>query len=195
MRRWSREGTEDLCDEIIGVVDETADHPAVAIAVRAEGQDGVVEASVEDAGSTAVKRMGHRNVRLNPITDTGRREERRSDAERMNRRTNVVFEAGERQGFGSLPASDGIGTLDDEDPPSRSRELHARRQPIGSGSHHHCIELTHAPIMATESGLLDQAPSRPMVVVACARAPVRSESRSGPPAPLSAGLRSRARTT
>src|SRR5690606_19701807 len=60
------------------------------------------------------------------------REERRQDAERVDRRADVVVEAGEGELLGLRPAADRLLRLDDEDRVPGTRDLDRGGEPVRS---------------------------------------------------------------
>jgi hypothetical protein len=75
MPRRDRNGSEHFGNEVIRVTDETADVSPVARPVRAEGGRRLIEAAVENPGSTVVEGVGDRNLRMDPIPNADGSEE------------------------------------------------------------------------------------------------------------------------
>jgi hypothetical protein len=63
-----------------------------------------------------------------------RLEERRCRGERVDRRADVVAEAGECELGGARPAADGVTRLDDKDGPSRLGECDRGGEPVRPGA-------------------------------------------------------------
>jgi len=79
--------------------------------------------------------MGERRQRFDPVdAEVERVEEWRRGRERMDRRADVVTEAGQRQLGGPRAASDRVACFDDEDRASGLRKRDGGGEPVRAGA-------------------------------------------------------------
>ena len=91
--------------------------------------------ALDEEGRPVVERVRERGRRFDPVdVEVERAEERRRDCERVNRRADVVPEAGECQLGGAGAAADGVLRLDDEDGASGLRQGDGGREPVRAGA-------------------------------------------------------------
>jgi hypothetical protein len=149
MPRRERNGSEHFGNEVIRMIDETADVSPIAGAVRAEGDRRLIEVSIKHPGPTSVEWVGNRDFRMDPIANADRSEEGGRNAERVDRGTDVMEESRERELLGACAAANCVGTLNNEDPPTRSRQFDGGCKPVRSGTNNNTIESSHPRIMAS----------------------------------------------
>jgi hypothetical protein len=141
------DGSEHVGNQIIRMINETADVSSIAGAVRAEGDCRLIEASIENPGPASLEGMGDRDLRVDPITDADGSEEGRRNAERVDCGADIVEETRQRELLGAGAAADDVGALGDEDPPTRSCQLDGSGKPVRAGTYNNSIESSHALII------------------------------------------------
>ena len=148
MPRRELDGSEHFGHEVVCMVNKTADVSPIPGAVGPESDCRLLETPIENARPTSVEGMGDRDLGVDPIADIDRLEERRCNAERVDRSTDIMEESWERELLGAGATADGVGAFDHKDAASRSRQLDGRGESVRSGTHNNCVERSHPPSMA-----------------------------------------------
>ena len=113
------EGTEQVGEEQLGILGQRFHQPAIGLGVRTERSGGLLDGPFEHGGGAVVEWVGERRRRVDQLQamldERNPLEERRGHREGMNRRADVVHEAGQRQRRRPCAAADCGRRLDDED--------------------------------------------------------------------------------
>jgi hypothetical protein len=138
---------EDRAFEPRPFIDDRADCLLVGVAVAPQRLGRRLERSPHHHRASIVERMAEHRGRLQPFESMRREGQRppewRRDAERMNRRADVVREAGQRQFGGPRAAADGMVGFEDDDLASGLGQHDRRTQSVGprtddDGINHQC---------------------------------------------------------
>ena len=133
--------------DYIPVAREGLDEGAIRRAVAAERAAGRVEVALEERGRCIVERMRERDARMNPLeaepVERQRRQERRSDAERVHRGADVMHEARFGERLAPRSAAERRFALEHEHREARARDGDRRGQSVRSGSHHDRVVRWH----------------------------------------------------
>ena len=141
--RRDRERRQQPVGQVETGLDERAEQPAVGLGVGAETVGGVVHRAVQQRSATAVERVRHRHVGVDPfqtvrlqrrVARSDLAERRRAERERMDRRTHVVQHAGQRQLLGPGAAAGSGGGFEHRHVPPGPRQRDGRHQPVRTGA-------------------------------------------------------------
>jgi hypothetical protein len=106
MRGHNRQGSQDLSQHIVGMIDEARYEPPVSIGVVTQATSCVIDTSVENTDTTSIEWVCDRNIWLNPVPHPYRAKKGGGGPQRMNRRTDVMQEPWECQSFRSGSPTD-----------------------------------------------------------------------------------------
>ena len=127
-------------NDAVGVGDDPAHHAPVGACVLIESGSSRIDVSFQSDRCSVVQRMCERCVRMYPIdVELDFVEERRYGAERVDRRADVVPEAGKRQFLRSRAAADRVCSLENEHRVPVTRDLERRSQPVRAGTDDYCV--------------------------------------------------------
>ena len=147
---------EDLLHQLGRMPAERLDQPAVALAVLAEPGRGGGERALEHDRVRAVERVRERRVGLDPLhavpLQRQRLQERRRDAERMDRRADVVPEARQCELLGAQAAADLLRALEHEHADTGPREHDRGSEPVRPGADDDCIGRHERKLAIREAG-------------------------------------------
>ena len=129
---------EDVLEQRLGIAGERREEPPPARLVLAEPAHGRVRRALEQGRGSVVERVRERRRRLDPLEavlrERQRAEERRRDAERVDRRADVVDESRQRQLGRARAAAHGVGRLEHAHRDPGPRQHDRRRQPVRPGA-------------------------------------------------------------
>ncbi len=131
-----RQRRQHVVDQPESAVDHRCQQARPSVAVGTESGAGRVHRALQQDG-VVIERVGQRDRRVNPAQSVAverhRPQRRRSDAEGMDRRTDIVHEAG----FGQLGTARSAAwrrvAFDDEDASSGTGDRDRCHQPVGPG--------------------------------------------------------------
>ena len=139
MPRGRPQGRQEVGEQLVGRVHERRERLAIGVGVGAEGLGGGLDRALEHGRRTVVEGVRGRRRREQPLeavlAQREALEERRRHAEGMDRRAEVVDEAGSRQLGRPGAAAHGRRGFDEQHRPPRARERDGGGQTVGARAH------------------------------------------------------------
>ena len=150
MTGHTQQRAQQLRRQPVPVAHQRRHQPAVGGPVRPERGRGRVERAVEYGRRPAVQGVGERQLRVDPrqavpLQRQGA-EERRADGQRVDRRTDVMHEARQRQFLRARAAADGVLRLEHGHGAPGAGQGDRGAEAVGARTDHHCVVRRHRSV-------------------------------------------------